>query len=249
MAVDNWEETKNKLYIKYRELTHTVIQYLDCMIDGYKIRIIYSRRNNIELILLIFYRGENFYINEVEENKYLNNIPFEILNNILSKGNLNSFYVKVSKEINERIEEFQAINGKDNIIKEIDKRLNLKENQKSVEDRKMNIDKYYDPTVTIDSIKDRESIIDYMEKYHIMTDATFFGLEDQQGLTENLTQLKTILSEVDISFSYRGLYDKNTGATYGYGAIYYIFDNDILNNEKARIIALNIAKKYMDNNN
>ena len=115
MAVDNWEETKNKLYNKYRELTHTVIQYLDCMIDGYKIRIIYSRRNNIELILLIFYRGENFYINEVEENKYLNNIPFEILNNILSKGNLNSFYVKVSKEINERIEEFQAINGKDNI--------------------------------------------------------------------------------------------------------------------------------------
>ena len=29
MAVDNWEETKNKLYNKYRELTHTVIQYLD----------------------------------------------------------------------------------------------------------------------------------------------------------------------------------------------------------------------------
>ena len=67
MAVDNWEETKNKLYSKYRELTHTVIQYLDCMIDGYKIRIIYSRRNNIELILLIFYRGENFYINEASK--------------------------------------------------------------------------------------------------------------------------------------------------------------------------------------
>lgn len=202
----------------------------------------YSDYNEIEVFLIIFNKNDKDYVNAVENNRYLSNIPYDLLTKILNNLDLDEFYNYISKEI---VNNNLKINNVQSNYLNSEYRLQCNNQNVEFQDDNIDIKNYYDPQIQL-NIQNLDKVMDYIEQYHIITDATMGELEDQNGITEITKKIKDYLKEdAGINTTYNGLYDEKTNGNYGFGAIYYLYDIDELEYKEARRIALAIAKEYM----
>ncbi len=93
-------------------------------------------------------------------------------------------------------------------------------------------------------IETKEEVLHYIKLHGIVTDATFSDLNDDMYTKQRLNSVYEYLEKNGISVANGGFFDNN----HGFGAVYYMFDENRFNYESAKLEVDQILKLWAQAN-
>ncbi len=234
----NYEEKLNQIYHELATGKESI--RFDCHYNNVDVKIYYADYYR-EIYYLELSYGATFSCFLDKIGGFLENINQypEIWDQLLKDNSLSDFYSVLSKKILLSKKEDYIVENKRELEDKMDEIVGFYQGQYLKD-----VSNYYDPRVKI-TYQDKtapEQVYDYLQRYGIITEYTLPALNDDVDTEKRMKKIYEYLNNRDIDWQEGPAWNNNTN-NFGEGAIYSIFDLNMMNHELAGKIVEGI-KRY-----